>query len=143
MKVDKGVSVANIVPEKATSFESSQANPGIQNQWDENPNKDKTRSSWLNYALRDDEAVYWISIGLYEAVAEGNWWYWVSRGHLCLCILIKVEIWTGVMDALLTHSLTDWQTSKDRAAQLLKKYMSGALVTQFHITTTKLKNWTK
>ena len=22
-----------------------------------------TRSSWLNYALRDDEAVYWVSIG--------------------------------------------------------------------------------
>ena len=31
-----------------------------------------TRSSWLNYALRDDEAVYWVSIGHYEAVAEGN-----------------------------------------------------------------------
>ena len=30
MKVDKGVSVANIVPEKATSFESSRGNPGIQ-----------------------------------------------------------------------------------------------------------------
>ena len=28
MKVDKGVSVANIVPEKATSFESSRSNPG-------------------------------------------------------------------------------------------------------------------
>ena len=42
-----------------------------------------TRSSWLNCALRDDEAVYWVSIGHYEAVAVGNWWYWVSRGHLC------------------------------------------------------------
>ena len=31
-----------------------------------------TRSSWLNYALRDDEAVYWVSIGHYEAVAVGN-----------------------------------------------------------------------
>ena len=33
-----------------------------------------TRSSWLNCALRDDEAVYWVSIGLghYEAVAVGN-----------------------------------------------------------------------
>ena len=28
-----------------------------------------TRSSWLNCALRDDEAVYWVSIGHYEAVA--------------------------------------------------------------------------
>ena len=32
----------------------------------------KTRSSWLNCALRDDEAVYWVSIGHYEAVGVGN-----------------------------------------------------------------------
>ena len=31
-----------------------------------------TRSSWLNSALRDDEAVYWVSIGHYKAVAVGN-----------------------------------------------------------------------
>ena len=31
-----------------------------------------TRSSWLNCALRDDEAVYWFSIGHYEAVAIGT-----------------------------------------------------------------------
>ena len=31
-----------------------------------------TRSSWLNCALRDDEAVYWVSVGHYEAVAVGN-----------------------------------------------------------------------
>ena len=31
-----------------------------------------TRSSWLNCALRDDVAVYWFSIGHYEAVANGN-----------------------------------------------------------------------
>ena len=66
----------------------------------------KTRSSWLNCALRDDEALYWVSIGHYEAVAVDNWWYWVSRGHSCLYILQKVEIWTGVTDASLTHSLT-------------------------------------
>ena len=29
----------------------------------------ETRSSWLNCVLRDDEAVYWVSIGHYEAVA--------------------------------------------------------------------------
>ena len=29
----------------------------------------ETRSSWLNCALRDDEAVYWVSKGHYEAVA--------------------------------------------------------------------------
>ena len=34
--------------------------------------KADTRSSWLNCALRDDEAVYWVSIGHYEAVAVGN-----------------------------------------------------------------------
>ena len=34
-----------------------------------------TRSSWLNCALRDDEAVYWVSIGHYEAIAVCNWWY--------------------------------------------------------------------
>ena len=28
-----------------------------------------TRSSWLNCALRDDEAVYWVSIGHCEALA--------------------------------------------------------------------------
>ena len=28
-----------------------------------------TRSSWLNCALRDDEAVYWVSKGHFEAVA--------------------------------------------------------------------------
>ena len=65
-----------------------------------------TRSSWLNCALRDDEAVFWVSIGHSEAVAVGNWWYWASRGHLCLYILKKVEIWTGV---------THWQTLKDSA----------------------------
>ena len=65
-----------------------------------------TRSSWLNCALRDDEAVYWVSLGHYEAVAVGNLSYWVSRGHLCLYILYKVEICSGITDALLTHSLT-------------------------------------
>ena len=55
-----------------------------------------------------------------------NWWYWVSRGHLCLYILNKVEIWTGITDTLLTH----WQTLKDSATQLLINYKSGALVMQ-------------
>ena len=32
----------------------------------------ETRSSWLNCALRDDEALYWVSIGHYEAVAVDN-----------------------------------------------------------------------
>ena len=37
-----------------------------------------------------------------------------------------MEIWTGVTDASLTHS-----QRRDRATQLLIKYKSGALVTQF------------
>ena len=36
---------------------------------------DRTRSSWLNCALRDDEGVYWVSIGHYEAVAVRNRWW--------------------------------------------------------------------
>ena len=99
----------------------------------------KTRSSWINCALRDDEAVYWVSKGHYEAVAVGNWWYWVSRGHSCLYILQKVEIWTGVTHASLTHS-----QSKDSATQLLTKYKNGALVTQFVLTshvTAKIYLW--
>ena len=32
----------------------------------------KIRSSWLNCALRDNEAVYWVIIGHYKAVAVGN-----------------------------------------------------------------------
>ena len=36
------------------------------------PIKHRTRSSWLNCALRDDEAAYWVSIGHNEAVAVSN-----------------------------------------------------------------------
>ena len=32
----------------------------------------RTRSSWLNCELRDDEAVYWVTIGHCEALAIGN-----------------------------------------------------------------------
>ena len=38
-----------------------------------------------------------------------------------------MEIWTGVTDASLTHSLT---TLKDSATQLLIKFKTGALVSQ-------------
>ena len=44
-------------------------------------------------------------------------------------ILHKVEIWSGVTDALLNDS----KTLEDRATQLLMKYKSGALVTQLEI----------
>ena len=56
----------------------------------------KTRSSWLNCALRDDEALYWVSIGQQwlvlgstESLWGSSWCYWVSRGHWCLYILKK------------------------------------------------------
>ena len=34
--------------------------------------EENTRSSWLNCTLREDEAVYLVSIGHYEAIAVGN-----------------------------------------------------------------------
>ena len=34
--------------------------------------KVKTRSSWVNCALRDEEAVYWVSVAHYEALSVGN-----------------------------------------------------------------------
>ena len=34
--------------------------------------KKKTRSSWVNCALRDEEAVYWVSVAHYEEAAVGN-----------------------------------------------------------------------
>ena len=38
----------------------------------EKEKEENTRSSWLNCALRDHEAVNWASIGHYEATAVGN-----------------------------------------------------------------------
>ena len=45
----------------------------------------------------------------------GTAWYRVSKGLVCLYILEKVEIWSGVTDARHTHS----QTTEYRATQLL------------------------
>ena len=92
-----------------------------------------TRSSWLNGALRDDEAVYWVSTGNYEALAIGNWLYWVSRGIYAFIYCTK---WRPGQVLPMPYWLTDWltdsQTLKDRATQFLIKYKSGALVTQSH-----------
>ena len=54
-----------------TTFKESMINR-LSNLINRNRLETKTRSSWLNCALRDDEAVYWVSIGHYEAVAVGN-----------------------------------------------------------------------
>ena len=56
----------------------------------------ETISSWLNCALRDDEAVYWVSIRHYEAVIDDTG---SVEDIYAYYILHKVEIWTGVTDA--------------------------------------------
>ena len=84
--------------------------------WREN---EKTRSSWLHYVLRGDEALYWVSMP-------------------CLDILHKVEIWTGVTNTLRTDWLTDFER---KATQLLIKYKSGALVTQCRGNGERMRKW--
>ena len=71
-------------------------------------------------------------MGLYRAVLNDTWWYWVSRlryllvfggtvsllggkGLSCLYILKKVEIWLDVTIA----GRTNKQKRKDRATQPL------------------------
>ena len=87
---------------------------------------------------------YLMVLGQYMTILAGTWsvklvllgitWYRVSKGLVCLYILEKVEIWSGVTDASLTHWLTDSHL-KDRATQLLIKYKSGALVPQWWFIT--------
>ena len=43
------------------------------------PKKWKTRSTWLNCALRDNKTMFWVSIGHYEAVADVNWQGWTGK----------------------------------------------------------------
>ena len=59
------------------------------------------------FALRENIICILKSIfyGQHIAILLGTWWYRVSIGHLCLYILKKVEIWSGVTDVLLTHRL--------------------------------------
>ena len=52
---------------------------------------------------------YLMVLGQYMTILAGTWsvllvlldirWYMVSKGLLCLYILEKVEIWSGVTDA--------------------------------------------
>ena len=64
------------VPDIDSSSDKGLKPTGIKGQVEQkNDDYDKTRTSWLNRALRDYEAVYWVSIGHYEAleaVAVGN-----------------------------------------------------------------------
>ena len=56
---------------------------------------------------------YLVVLGQYNLVLLVIKWYWVSIGLLCLYLLKKVEIWTGVTIV----GQTNKQTSKDRATQ--------------------------
>ena len=58
--------------------------------------------------------------------------YWVRKVLVCLYILEKVEIWSGDTDAWLTH----WQTTEDRATQLLSSI-------QFKLSHAIIKNKSK
>ena len=72
---------------------------------------------------------YWLVLGQYKLELLGFRWYRVSKGLVCLYILEKVEIWSGVTDA----SHTDWQTSEYRATQLvssIKFKLSHAMLLQ-------------
>ena len=52
---------------------------------------------------------YWLVLGQYKLVLLAIRWYMVSKGLVCLYILEKVEIWSGVTDASHTHRQTDRQ----------------------------------
>ena len=41
---------------------------------------------------------YWLVLGQYKLVLLGIRWYRVSKGLVCLYILEKVDIWSGVTD---------------------------------------------
>ena len=61
---------------------------------------------------------YLMVLDQYMMILAGTWsvllgirWYRVSKGLVCLYILEKVDIWSGVTDAS--------QTTEDRATQLV------------------------
>ena len=54
---------------------------------------------------------YWLVLGQYKLVLLAIRWYMVSKGLVCLYILEKVEIWSGVTDA--------WHTDRHQNIELL------------------------
>ena len=58
---------------------------------------------------------YLMVLGQYKLVLLGIRWYRVSKRLVCLYILEKVEIWSGVTNASLTHT----QTTEYSATQLV------------------------
>ena len=94
------------------------ASSEIQHQNDENEKLDQVYCAWLiKWWIISGTWWYWVSIwrywlvlGQYKLVLLDIRWYMVSKGLVCLYILEKVEIWSGVTDAWHTHSLTDRNT---------------------------------
>ena len=77
----------------------------------------------------------WAIRKAFQCILQGVRFCWQTilyfLEHLRMShVLNEVEIWTGVTDALRTDWLTDWQSLKDSATQLLINYKSGALVAQ-------------
>ena len=60
---------------------------------------------------------YLVVLGQNNLVLLGIKWYWVGIGLLCLYVLKKVEIRSGVTIAGRTDKKTNKQTRKDRATQ--------------------------
>ena len=61
-----------------------------------------------------DTGWYMVVLGQYNSVLLSIKLYWVSKVLVCLYILEKVEIWSGVTDA----SQTDRQTTEDTVSSL-------------------------
>ena len=76
--------------------------------------------NWLvNNGIGSVEGTGWylVVLGQYNLVLLGIKWYWVGIGLLCLYVLKKVEIRSGVTIAGRTDKKTNKQTRKDRATQ--------------------------
>ena len=80
----------------------------------EKEKEESTRSSGLNCAFWDDEAVYWVSIvqqygwhlvvlSQYKVVLANSWQHWDRMGHVCLYIL---RTWKS---GQVTDRLTDFE----------------------------------
>ena len=67
-------------------------------------------------SLHGDTGWHLVVLGHYKLVLLNTWWYRVTIGLLCLYLLKKVEIWSGVTDAGHTHRQ---HNIDDRATQLV------------------------
>ena len=60
------------VPSGNALFNFAFVSKNITVRWNSLKIRSNNKTSWLNCVLRDDEAAYWVIIGHYEAVADGN-----------------------------------------------------------------------